>query len=209
MRRLARSRRSAPGCDRALTRGKGCAAPRPIRAGGRRGEAKWLREGGKRRGGSRRRGDRPSESDWLYGLHPVREALRAGRRKIARVWLRDGAERAGLLGDRRAGPVVRCPRRGGAAPCDRRTDCSEAQSQCGSGSGAASGIELGGPARGAAAEGGGAAPPILLALDGVEDPQNCRGDRTGGRSGGGRGAGPGGSAGTADHGFRGAGFSRV
>ena len=34
--------------------------------------------------------------DWLYGFHPVREALRAGRRKITRVWIREGADRPDL-----------------------------------------------------------------------------------------------------------------
>lgn len=127
---------------------------------------------GKRRGGSRRRGDRPGESDWLYGLHPVREALRAGRRKIARVWLRDGAERAGLSEiaelARSSGVLVEAvPRRA----IDERI-APEAQSQ---GVAAEAGplpesslADL----LGQAAAGVGAAPPILLALDGVEDPQN-------------------------------------
>ena len=36
----------------------------------------------------------PSDLEWLYGFHPVREALRAGRRRIDRLWIREGAARA-------------------------------------------------------------------------------------------------------------------
>ncbi|MBJ20008.1 MAG: 23S rRNA (guanosine(2251)-2'-O)-methyltransferase RlmB [bacterium] len=33
-------------------------------------------------------------SDWIYGFHPVREALRAGRRRLECLWLRAGSARA-------------------------------------------------------------------------------------------------------------------
>jgi 23S rRNA (guanosine2251-2'-O)-methyltransferase len=36
-----------------------------------------------------------SSHDWLTGFHSVREALRAGRREFDRLWLRDGKQREG------------------------------------------------------------------------------------------------------------------
>jgi 23S rRNA (guanosine2251-2'-O)-methyltransferase len=36
---------------------------------------------------------RDSTHDWLTGFHSVREALRAGRRELDRLWLRDGKQR--------------------------------------------------------------------------------------------------------------------
>ncbi len=47
--------------------------------------------------GNKRRSSGPRTNaaamDWIYGFHPVREALRAGRRKLVRLWLRAGAPR--------------------------------------------------------------------------------------------------------------------
>lgn len=64
--------------------------------------------GNKRRSSSvRTRGPRTT---WIYGFHPVREALRARRRDLVRLWLRAGAPRKDLeeLVDlaRRAGIAV-------------------------------------------------------------------------------------------------------
>jgi len=42
--------------------------------------------------GSRRRS--PDGEGWLYGVHPVVEALRAGRRRLVRLWLREGGTRS-------------------------------------------------------------------------------------------------------------------
>lgn len=127
---------------------------------------------GKRRGGIQRRNDRRGDSDWLYGLHPVREALRAGRRKIERVWLRAGTDRVELAEvaelARSVGVRVEVVPR---EALDERI-APDAQSQ-----GVAAEV---GPLpewsledlRAHAAAADSEAPPILLALDGVEDPQN-------------------------------------
>jgi len=40
------------------------------------------------------RGSRSADENWIYGFHPVREALRARRRVLERLWLRAGAPRA-------------------------------------------------------------------------------------------------------------------
>lgn len=126
----------------------------------------------KRRTSERRRADRTGGGDWIYGVHPVREAIRAGRRKIARVWIRTGAERADLDElarlARGAGIVVETPSR---AEIDARVP-EGAQSQGVAAEVAAlpelsldqlvAGVAESGPLRA----------PILVALDGVEDPQN-------------------------------------
>ena len=48
--------------------------------------------------GNKRRSSGPRtgrvSTDWIYGFHPVREALRAGRRELVRLWLRAGPPRA-------------------------------------------------------------------------------------------------------------------
>ena len=127
---------------------------------------------GKRRGGDRRRGDRRADADWLYGLHPVREALRAGRRKITRVWIREGADRPDLSElaaiAASAGVLVeRVPREAIEARVS-----PEAQSQgVAAEVGALPELSLDGLVARAAEETAGG-PAILLALDGVEDPQN-------------------------------------
>ena len=127
---------------------------------------------GKRRGTDRRRSERRGGTEWLYGLHPVREAIRAGRREIRRVWIREGAHRAELseVADAAgaAGLLVeQVPR----SVLDERV-APDAQSQ---GIAAEAGplpelslqvlVER-------AAEHSAPHPPVLLALDGVEDPQN-------------------------------------
>lgn len=40
------------------------------------------------------RGSSGASSNWIFGFHPVREALRAGRRTLERMWLRSGPARA-------------------------------------------------------------------------------------------------------------------
>lgn len=127
---------------------------------------------GKRRGGDRGRGDRRSDADWLYGLHPVRESLRAGRRKITRVWIREGADRPDLrelaaIAASVGVLVERVPREAIEARVS-----PEAQSQgVAAEVGALPELSLDGLVARAAEETAGG-PPILLALDGVEDPQN-------------------------------------
>ena len=39
------------------------------------------------------RSKRGGATEWVYGIHPVREAMRAGRRRMVRLWIRDGARR--------------------------------------------------------------------------------------------------------------------
>lgn len=114
--------------------------------------------------------DASSSGQWLYGFHPVREALRAQRRTLARLWLRAGsprddhAELAELA--RRAGVPVEI------------VDRSEIESRV-IGDAQTQGVALeAGPlpelsleelvAR--VHESGGT--KTLVALDGVEDPQN-------------------------------------
>ncbi|MCR9097210.1 MAG: 23S rRNA (guanosine(2251)-2'-O)-methyltransferase RlmB [bacterium] len=127
---------------------------------------------GKRRGTDRRRGERGGGTEWLYGLHPVREALRAGRREIHRVWIREGTDRAELaeVADAAgaAGVVVeRVPR----SVLDERV-APDAQSQ-GIAAEAEPLPELSLRALvERAADYAAPLPPVLLALDGVEDPQN-------------------------------------
>ncbi len=107
--------------------------------------------------------------EWLYGFHSVREALRARRRRLDRLWIRDGrtgrdeAELVGLAGELGV-PVERVDRARLAA----RFGPEE-------------------PVQGVALAAGplpestiddliGASPrsgnEVLVALDGVEDPQN-------------------------------------
>lgn len=127
---------------------------------------------GKRRGGNRRRDGRRGESEWLYGVHPVREALRAGRREILRVWIRGGTDRAELadLMELARSTGVRVERVSREA-IDERVP-ADAQSQ-----GVAAEV---GPLPESSLEAllssvsadADATPPVLLALDGVEDPQN-------------------------------------
>ncbi|MEM9177992.1 MAG: RNA methyltransferase substrate-binding domain-containing protein, partial [Myxococcota bacterium] len=127
---------------------------------------------GRRRGGDRRRSDRRDEREWLYGIHPVREALRAGRRKIARVWLREGTEREELVQlaelARSSGVLVEAVPR---SLIDDRVP-PEAQSQgVAAEVGALPELALETLVERAAVEER-AGPPMLLLLDGVEDPQN-------------------------------------
>jgi len=134
------------------------------------------RNASRRRSKSARNGQGQGHSDgarssgWLYGFHPVREALRARRRTLGRLWLRAGAPREdhAELADlaRQAGVLVEVVDR---EDIDALAG-GDAQTQ---------GVALeAGPipeltiealvAR--AHETGGSR--VLLALDGVEDPQN-------------------------------------
>ena len=112
-------------------------------------------------------------TEWLYGIHPVREAMRAGRRRLVRLWIRDGARRpdhdALLALAEEAGVVIEWVDR------DRIDACAspEAQTQgvaleCGPLPEVGL-LELIERAARAATEG---VTPRILALDGVEDPQN-------------------------------------
>jgi 23S rRNA (guanosine2251-2'-O)-methyltransferase len=108
----------------------------------------------------------------LYGLHPVREALRARRRDLHALWIREGASRADLerLAAERGVPVKTVSR-----------EMLEASIPLGAqaqGVGLVAGplpefgpeivrVDAGEPDRQPVAR-----PPIWVALDGVEDPQN-------------------------------------
>lgn len=125
-----------------------------------------------RRGSDRRRASRSPSEDWLYGLHAVGEALRAGRREVIRLWIREGRngpEVEGLVAlARRSGlRVESVPRSAIEArvPRDARTqgviaevgpvrewDLSETLTRM--------------------RDSGAESAPVLVALDGVEDPQN-------------------------------------
>ena len=119
------------------------------------------------------RSKRGGATEWLYGIHPVREAMRAGRRRIVRLWIRDGARRpdhdALLTLAEQAGVVIEWVDR------ERIDACAspDAQTQgvaleCGPLPEVGL-VELIERAAGAAA---GGVTPRILALDGVEDPQN-------------------------------------
>ena len=112
-------------------------------------------------------------TEWLYGIHPVREAMRAGRRRLVRLWIRDGARRpdhdALLALAEEAGVVIEWVDR------DRIDACASPDAQT-QGVALECGplpeiglVELIERAARAAAEG---ATPRIVALDGVEDPQN-------------------------------------
>ncbi len=116
----------------------------------------------------RGRGGTPRQH--LYGVHPISEALRAGRRRVARLWLLP----AGKGQDRRA-ELEALARRGGvpveSAPRDRLDRLAGTPEH-----------------QGAVAEvdaypyedeaellrrlGNLGEPPLLLALDGIQDPRN-------------------------------------
>jgi 23S rRNA (guanosine2251-2'-O)-methyltransferase len=106
----------------------------------------------------------------LYGVHPVRELLRAGGQGVTEVWLAAGIERGGVFADltrlaRAAGAKVReAPRQ----KLDRLAGTDRHQ-------GAVAVVadyryrDLGDLLEIARAEG---RPPLLVVLDGIEDPQN-------------------------------------
>lgn len=132
--------------------------PRPARRPRSRGAGRGDRAGAGRGG----------RTEWLHGFHAVREALRARRRGLHRLWIEIGAGRAddaglvtlaeasGVVVERveRAAIEARCPAdvraQGVALEAEPLPESSLAQLLAGLGAG---------PAR-------------LLALDGVEDPQN-------------------------------------
>ena len=127
--------------------------------------------GSKTRRSSPRRID-ASGLQWIYGFHPVREALRAGRRRLDRLWLREGSPRAdheelAALAVAAGIPVERVDR----ADIDQQAD-EDAQTQ---------GVALlAGPIPeltlqeliGRTVATPGSAGRRIIALDGVEDPQN-------------------------------------
>ena len=107
------------------------------------------------------------EVERLWGIHPVREALRAGRRELLRLRIEKGSARSEVE------EIV-------AAARDAEVPIEEV-----SASQLAAGLEPGSALQGVVLEAGalpeltlealadsGAAPRTLVALDGVEDPQN-------------------------------------
>ena len=122
-----------------------------------------------RRGRDSERAPRRESEGWIYGIHPVREALRARRRRLERVRLRDGAPHPELeaivqLAAEHGVPVERVPR-----PRLDEGLPPGVQSQ---------GVALeAGPLpelglRDWLAAGASQADRWIVALDGVEDPQN-------------------------------------
>ena len=119
-----------------------------------------------RRGSGRREGGR----EWIHGLHPIAEALKAGRRELRALWLKKGPPRRELEAlveaARAAGVVVQ------TAEADELAE--RVGEEAGNWQGAL--LEAGpipelagiGPLLRAQPEG----PVRLVALDGVEDPQN-------------------------------------
>jgi 23S rRNA (guanosine2251-2'-O)-methyltransferase len=124
------------------------------------------------RSGVARKPARSSGSDFLYGLHPVHEALRAGRRQPIRLLIRMGPARAELE------PVVEAARAAGVPMSQVEAD--ELLQLTGGTESNLQGVVLeAGPLPElrtveALAEEPGRAPGgrLLVALDGVEDPQN-------------------------------------
>ena len=125
-----------------------------------------------RRAPDRRRSARAPSEDWLYGVHAVGEALRAARRKIARVWIREGREGAEITelvtAAQEAGVLVESVPRAALearVPPDARTQGVAAEV------GPLPEYDLDGLLA-ETEEHRGAGPPLIVALDGVEDPQN-------------------------------------
>lgn len=109
----------------------------------------------------------PAGVEWLTGTHPVREALAAGRRKLHRLTLTQaGGAEAGIRGE-----IVALAEAAGI-PIERGAGRPEP----GAGSGAQGvALEVGPLPEDSLAgllEGARARPRWLVALDGVEDPQN-------------------------------------
>ncbi len=106
----------------------------------------------------------------MYGLNPVRELLRAGAEGLSELWLAEGGER-----ERAFAELVRLGREAGAkvrlAPRARLDRIAGTPRHQGVGAVVADYRyrELEDLLEAARARGG---PPLLVALDGVEDPQN-------------------------------------
>ncbi len=116
------------------------------------------------RAGHERGGPRSSASGPLYGVHPVLEALRARRRSLERVRLRRGLRRPGI-------EAVRAEARSAGVPVEEM----EPEILLGGVPEGAStqGVLLdAGPLPEVSLEALAAEPGLIVALDGMEDPQN-------------------------------------
>lgn len=118
-------------------------------------------------GTSRQRDRDGGGPERLTGIHPVREALRAGRRKLHRLLVREGR------GARALGELRRLAEAAGVAVVEVPAASSELAS--GPGEREAGFVLEAGPLPVLSVEAlleGAGAEPCLVALDGVEDPQN-------------------------------------
>ena len=103
-------------------------------------------------------------ADPIYGVHPVLEALRAGRRSLSRVRLRRGLRRPGL-------DEIRTAARSAGVPVQEVEP--EALLAAVPEGASTQGVLLdAGPLPEIQLEGLAAEPGLIVALDGVEDPQN-------------------------------------
>jgi 23S rRNA (guanosine2251-2'-O)-methyltransferase len=112
-----------------------------------------------------RRGGAPDRHE-LAGVHPVREALRARRRELHRLRLREGAARSALAGLAELAAAAGVP--------VEEVDAEELGRRAGPGVAHQGAVLSAGPLPELplAALGAGPPPRALVALDGVEDPQN-------------------------------------
>ncbi len=106
-------------------------------------------------------------SEQIVGLHPVLEALRARRRELLRVWLRPGLRRAAVA-------EVRAAARAAGVPVAERDDPDPGESGSRGASGGGVTLEAGPLPELELDELLGLIQPprTIVALDGVEDPQN-------------------------------------
>lgn len=113
---------------------------------------------------AREEDERAGAAESLWGLHPVREALRARRRELRRLRVRAGAHHPALA------ELLALAREAGVAVVEEPGSAAEDLPAPGllleAGPLPSLGLEV------LAARGGGAGPRTLVALDGVEDPQN-------------------------------------
>lgn len=139
-------------------------------SGGRRGSAQGPGSGERRR--SRPPDARSGGHDWIHGHHAIAEALGAGRRELFALWLKKGPPRRELE------PIVEAAKAAGVPI--KTAEAEELTARVGGDEGLnwqGALLEAGripefsgiGPLLRAQPEGG---PIRLVALDGVEDPQN-------------------------------------
>jgi 23S rRNA (guanosine2251-2'-O)-methyltransferase len=119
------------------------------------------------RGPARERPPEPGPPEELCGFHPVREALRARRRRLVRLRVRKGLRRAELA-------EILALARGAGVPVEE-VEAAALERELPPGISSQGLVLTAGPLPDvglAELAGGGAPPRTLVALDGVEDPQN-------------------------------------
>lgn len=107
------------------------------------------------------------DAEAIYGIHPVREALRAGRRQLRRLHVRAGPGRPELA------EIITAARSAGI-PVEEVSDEALTRSLTPGASHQGVALEAGALPEVALSDlvGAGSEPRTLVALDGVEDPQN-------------------------------------